>query len=123
MLLKLFLTAVILLLLDSVYLSWNRKFLESHMKTVQGEDMQIKTWSLIVCYIVIILGLYYFIIFPKRCSADAFLLGVFVYGVYETTNYSVLNRWSFDLVLLDTLWGGVLFALTNVGVTFLGKFI
>ena len=93
------------------------------MKKVQGEPMKIKTGGLIACYLIIIFGLYYFIILPKRSVWTAFLLGLFVYGVYETTNYSVLNRWPLDLVVMDTVWGGILFALTTLGVVFMEKFI
>ena len=116
-------TAVILLVLDTAYLSLNKKFLDSHMKKIQGEPMKIKTGSLIACYLIIIMGLYYFIILPKRSAWTAFLLGLFVYGVYETTNYSVLNRWPLELVVMDTVWGGVLFATTTLGVAFIGKYI
>lgn len=34
--------------------------------------------------------------------------GLCVYGVYELTNYSILNNWSFKIVIIDTLWGTVL---------------
>jgi len=44
---------------------------------------------------------------------DAFLLGVFVYGVYETTSLALLRKWRPTTVLIDTLWGGILFALTT----------
>lgn len=36
-----------------------------------------------------------------------------VYGVYETTNYSIINKWEMTAVIMDTLWGGVLFAATT----------
>ena len=44
---------------------------------------------------------------------DAFLLGIFVYGVYEGTSYSILKNWTIYTILIDTLWGGTLFALTT----------
>ena len=122
MIFQLFLTAFILLVLDSAYLSLNKTFLETQMKKVQGEPMKIKTGSLIACYLIIIFGLYYFIILPKRSVWTAFLLGLFVYGVYETTNYAVFNRWPLELVIMDTLWGGILFALTTVGVSYFTLF-
>ena len=46
------------------------------------------------------------------------LLGLLVYGVYDTTNYAIFNKWDFKTVVMDTLWGGVLFSLT----TFLTSF-
>ena len=45
---------------------------------------------------------------------DAFILGVVIYGVYETTNYALFDKWSLKAVILDTIWGGSLFALTTM---------
>ena len=111
--LTLFLTAFFLLVLDSLYLTVNKKFLESQLHSIQGKSMQLKVPGMVACYVIIILGLYYFILRQKRGILDAFLLGFFVYGVYETTNYATLNHWKADMVVMDTLWGGILFASTT----------
>ena len=58
------------------------------------------------------MGLNYFIIKPKRSISDAFLLGLVIYGTYETTNWAIFTKWSIQTVIIDTLWGGTLFALT-----------
>ena len=42
----------------------------------------------------------------------AFFLGVFVYGVYETTTLALLRNWNPLTSVIDTTWGGVLFALS-----------
>ena len=44
---------------------------------------------------------------------DAFLLGFTTYAIYDLTNYALLNKYSFKLGLMDSIWGGTLFALTN----------
>ena len=106
------LTALFLLGLDSVYLSLNRVFLESSIRRIQNAPLQINYVGLVLCYLILVTGLYYFIILPNRSYLEAFLLGVFVYGVYETTNYATLTKWKPELVVIDTLWGGVLFSLT-----------
>jgi uncharacterized membrane protein len=62
--------------------------------------------------------LYYFILTKSKDSKnkvlDAFLLGICIYGVYETTNYATLKKWPIRMLVVDTLWGGVLFALTTI---------
>jgi uncharacterized membrane protein len=58
-------------------------------------------------------GLFYFILKNKRPVQDAFLLGLVIYGVYETTTYALLKNWNFATVMVDTLWGGILLALTT----------
>jgi uncharacterized membrane protein len=67
----------------------------------------------LLCYILLILGINYFIIDQKKSVLDAFLLGILIYGVYETTSYAILDKWNMQAVALDTLWGGVLFAITT----------
>jgi uncharacterized membrane protein len=69
--------------------------------------------GVVACYLFLIIGLNYFIIKPKKSVSDAFLFGLVVYGVYETTNYALFNKWSIYTVIMDTLWGGILFALTT----------
>jgi uncharacterized membrane protein len=66
-----------------------------------------------LCYIFLIFGINYFIIKPHKSVSDAFLLGIIIYGVYETTNYALFKNWSMLTVIMDTLWGGILFAVTT----------
>ncbi len=66
-----------------------------------------------LCYILLIIGINYFIIKPRRSVSDAFLLGIVIYGVYETTNLALFKNWSILTVIIDTLWGGLLFAATT----------
>ena len=33
--------------------------------------------------------------------------------VYETTNKAIFNKWTWSTVLIDGLWGGILFGLTT----------
>ena len=63
-----------------------------------------------LCYIFLIFGLNYFIIKPGHSVKDAFLLGLLIYVVFETTNKALFSNWSWLTVLIDSLWGGILFA-------------
>ena len=45
---------------------------------------------------------------PLSALIGGLLLGLFAYGTYEFTNYATLRDWSFEQVVIDTLWGGVL---------------
>lgn len=107
------LIGVIMLLLDSIYLSTFSGFYNGIVKSIQGTKIQFKLSGAIVCYLLLIYGLYYFIISQKRSIKDAFLLGIIIYGVYETTNYTIIDKWDPKAVVLDTLWGGILFATTT----------
>lgn len=76
---------------------------------------------MVACYLLLVAGLYYFIILPKRPPLDAFYLGIFVYGVYDTTNLATFDKWRPELALVDTLWGGTLFATTTYVITALWR--
>jgi len=110
---NIFISSILLLLFDYVYLRVCGTFLQRQIKNIQGTPLVIRWIPLVLCYICIILGLNYFILSPKRTIQDAFFLGIFVYGVYEFTNFATFTNWSVFMVCLDTLWGGVLFALTT----------
>ena len=42
---------------------------------------------------------------PLQALVAGALLGAMCYGTYEFTNYATLDRWSFEQVLVDGLWG------------------
>ena len=83
------------------------------IKKVQGSPIKINFLATLICYIFLVFGINYFIIKPNRSVQDAFLLGLVIYGVFETTNMALFTNWSWLTVIMDTLWGGILFALTT----------
>jgi uncharacterized membrane protein len=107
------LSAIIFVTLDYFYLGLMRGYFENQVKIIQGTPLKMNLLGAIICYIFLISGLNYFIIKPNKSIQDAFLLGLVIYGVFETTNLALFQKWSWLTVLLDTLWGGTLFALTT----------
>ena len=106
------LSAIVMISLDFVYLTVMKGYFNNQVKRVQGTSLQINYLGAAICYIFLITGLNYFIIKPRKSVTDAFLLGIVIYGVYETTNYALFSNWSIISVIIDTLWGGLLFATT-----------
>ena len=122
--------AVIVLGLDAVFLTLSKDMFARQVMLVQGTAMKVNIPSAAICYVLIVVGLYYFvlrhIIVPNATSAaasiqtmrlndgiiTAFFLGILVYGVYETTTLAILRNWSPMTSLIDTTWGGTLFALS-----------
>lgn len=109
----LFLSTFYFLLLDFIFLFWNRDTFEKQIIQVQRVSLQMKPIGAIICYLFLIFGLYFFILREKKTPLEAFLFGIVVYGVYETTTYALLKNWKITTVITDTLWGGVLFYLTT----------
>jgi uncharacterized membrane protein len=107
------LSAIIFILIDSIYLNIMKGYFNNQIKNIQGFTPKINYVGVAICYILLITCINYFIIKPHKSISDAFLLGIVIYGVYESTNYSLLNKWSILTVIIDTLWGGILFAITT----------
>ena len=112
-LIYIFVSSIVFIMIDSVYLYFIKDYFNNQVKLIQGSSIKINSYAMIICYIILIFGINYFIIIPNRSILDAFLLGLIIYGVYETTNMALFSKWSWTTVLIDTLWGGILFALTT----------
>ena len=97
------------LVLDLIFFWVNQNFLTKTLVSVQGFKPKVRYVSAFFCYVALTFLMYYFIIKPKRTLLDAFLLGVAVYTVYETTNYALFKNWPLQMVIMDILWGGFMF--------------
>jgi uncharacterized membrane protein len=106
-------SALTMITLDSVYLQFIQDAFSKQLMQVQGSPLSLKWIPTILCYILLVFGLNYFIISKKRSVYDAFLLGLVIYGVYDTTTYALITKWSPYLALTDAIWGGILMAITT----------
>jgi uncharacterized membrane protein len=106
-------SAIIFVSIDFIYLNLIKNYFSNQIKSVQLSQMKVNLFGAVLCYIFLVVGINYFIIKPKKSVSEAFLLGIIIYGVYETTNYALFKNWSILTVIIDTLWGGVLFASTT----------
>ena len=102
-----------LLVLDGIYIYLTHKIFADQIINVQRVVMTLKPIGALVCYALLIAGLNYFIIQRNRSIPEAFFLGLVIYGVYDSTNYATLKKWESSVAIMDTLWGGSLFALTT----------
>lgn len=105
--------AFVFLLLDSIYLQTMRAYFENQILYIQRTPLEMDMSATILCYLLLIFGLHYFIIKPERGVKEAFILGIVIYGVVDTTNKALFSNWKWNTVAMDTLWGGILFALTT----------
>ena len=108
------LPGLVLLALDGIFLTLNRDMFELQVAEVQRVVLEVKYLGTALCYALLIFALYYFIIKDRRSIADAMILGFVIYGVYETTTYALLKKWKLKTMMIDTLWGGILFGLTTM---------
>jgi len=110
---EIIISSITLLILDAAYISLNQRAFENQVASVQRVILQVKPLGAIICYFFLIFGLNYFIISKKRSLIDAFLFGLIIYAVYDSTNYALFKQWKPLLAIMDAVWGGSLFALTT----------
>ena len=106
-------SSAILLALDFIYLNYVKQQYETQIVAIQRVVMKVKIVPAIICYILLIIALNYFILRTHRPILEAFLLGFIIYGVFDSTNYALFKKWDLRLAISDAIWGGVLFALTT----------
>jgi uncharacterized membrane protein len=106
-------SAIVFISIDFVYLNLIKDYFQKQIQIVQGSQPKMNFLGAALCYIFLITGINYFIIKPHKSVKEAFLLGIVIYGVYETTNYALFKNWWLTTVFIDTLWGGILFAITT----------
>ena len=107
------LLAVIFVLVDAGFLYLISNNFQNMVKKIQGSPLKMKLIPTVACYIVLVSSLYYFVIYKNGSYLDAFLLGFFIYAVYETTNMAIFKDWSVSVGLIDLTWGGFLFLITT----------
>ena len=120
---KLILTALVLSVIDMAYLKLTGGHFNSLVKSIQGSKFSLQIVPAVLAYITLIFSLYYFIIRENRKVIDAMLLGWSIYLVYDFTNKAIFDKWTWETVLLDGVWGGVLYGLTTFIVYKLNKLI
>jgi len=112
-------TFVVFVTIDFIYLTSMKTFFDNQVKSIQGSVIQMNLLAAILCYISLVFGVYYFIIREKKSLFQAFLLGLVIYTVYEFTNWALFKNWKLVTVIMDSLWGAVLFTLTTAIVYFI----
>lgn len=112
-LLYIVIVGLIFLVVDGVWLYFMREVFNNLIVNVQKSSLKIKVIPAVITYIIMTIGLYHFIIKQNKSSIEAIFLGLFVYGIYEGTNYAVFNNWNYMTGIADFIWGGVLFGITT----------
>ena len=104
---------LIILIVDSGYLYLLKDILSKLVLTVQNSKMEINVVYAAMCYVFLVVALYYFIIRRNAPIQDAFILGACIYGVFETTNLAILKKWNPMIAAIDVIWGGILFVIVT----------
>ena len=116
----LFIILLTMLALDSIYIYFTKTIFGELVAKIQRTAMQLRLEGAAIVYILLAIGLYYFIIKPGRSALDAGILGLVIYGTFDFTNYAMLKNYDIQVAIMDTIWGSLLFAITTL---FLREFV
>ncbi len=111
---KYIVASLILFFTDFAYIQFVKHHFNEQVMLVQKNFMKINIFAVLICYIILTLGFYYFSVMRHFTYIETFFLGLLIYGVFETTNWALFVDWKLSTVLMDTLWGGTLFLLTKI---------
>jgi uncharacterized membrane protein len=123
--LKLYLLVVLVFL--AIDLTWLGVLMANFYKTElgslarrSGEALAPVWWAAFLVYVLIPLGLVLFVLprvtpesLPGAALGWGFLYGIILYGVYDLTNYSLIDHWPWRMTLVDMAWGGFICAVTS----------
>lgn len=108
-----FLSLVLLVVLDLSFMNLNWNMYSLQVIDVQRVQIQPRIEGMIFCYFFMISGLYWFILRNRRPIWEAIVLGLVLYGVFESMSYGLFKKWHLKTAVVDTLWGGAVFGLTT----------
>ena len=103
--------------LDSVWLTYVAPTFRTMVTAIQKSPMQIRWIPAAIVYVLMIAGLWWFVVRPcagnwESAAANGAALGAVVYGVYDMTNLTTLTNYSPTVAIKDMAWGAVLFGTT-----------
>ena len=91
----------------------------SHILRMDGGSLSVSPRWVMSVYVLMVIGLYYFCVYLRSASLwDALrrgaMLGLLMYGVFDLTNYAIIEGWSLPLSVFEILWGMVICGLTAI---------
>ena len=111
-----FLICLIFIIIDVPVLMYVNKdtYLVNFRNINNGEIdfTRLKIISALICYLIMAFGLYYFSVKEKNIL-NALILGFVINGIYNTTNYATINKYSLKVAIIDTIWGPTLFTIVS----------
>ncbi len=111
---------IIIFCIDLIFLNSLFSKFTKQIKIIQNKEVVVKKIPAVIAYLFLTLALYYFIIRKKDnyktnndMIKDAVILGALIYGIFDATNLALFDKWTIDLFIIDTIWGGILFGLST----------
>ena len=118
-------TAVVALLIDLPYLWLRMDYHKALFANVQQSPLTVRYIPAALVYALFAVALVSVAIQPAKSLGNAARMGAIVgavmYGFYDATNMATLRGWTWEMAIVDTLWGATAGALTASAVYALQK--
>jgi len=101
-------TAAIIFLVDIFYFLTAGIYARKMIERIQGTPLQMRYVSAAIVYLFLA-----YMLLETTSYKQAFLYGVSIYAVYDFTNHALLDNYDWKFVIIDSLWGGVLFIIAR----------
>lgn len=117
---KLIVSLLSFLVLDSFYLGYMSDYYQKLILDIQKSNMKLKRIPTIGAYIVILSSWYYFIYtnLNKQTAikniVDSAILGFCMYSLFDLTNHAIFENWDIKTVIIDSLWGMILYTIPTI---------
>jgi uncharacterized membrane protein len=107
-LIELVTAALLLVILDLPWLMVSAPYVGDMIQRIQGSGLKMRYLPAVVVYLA--MG---YLLLQTKTPLEAFYIGLATYAVYDFTNLATLKNYDLSFALVDSLWGGVLFAMAR----------
>ena len=119
--LKVCVLTVCILILDIAFISLNMEMWRRDVQIIQRSPLRLRFKFALITYILLVIGVCVFVLFSDTKTTIekmslGFVWGIITYGIFDFTNLSMFSNYKLETALTDTIWGGVMVAL-SVGLT------
>jgi uncharacterized membrane protein len=101
------LVSLMMLLIDIPWLTWTSESTAAVIKGVQGSPLKFRPEAALLVYPA--MG---YLLLRANSMTEAFLIGLAAYLIYDFTNYATLTNYPLWFAVRDSLYGGLLFAVS-----------
>jgi hypothetical protein len=117
---KIVLIYLIIIIIDLPMIMNNKMYYDMFYLINNNQGFKLKKniyLSGFLVYFLMSLGLYYFVIKNsinyKKTLFEAFIFGIILYGVYNGTNHITIQKYNYNVAIIDTIWGGILLSIVT----------
>jgi len=101
-------TASAIFLVDIFWLLTGGIIARRITERIQQSPLNIRYIGGVIVYVFLA-----YMLLQTKSNWEAFAYGVAIYGVYDFTNYTLLEKYDWKFAVADTIWGGILFVLAR----------